>query len=385
MSKTNLKGCLVLRAAHEKGVAFSWVYRSRSGHYSQGRMGTDTLPLATEHCQITFLIPASRVLFARIVPATRLKKPSAHTLLWQIEGELFTEVESLHAVILSQDEEGYSVAAVDKSLLADWLQQLQAAGIMPDAVHPDVMAIPCRTAVKFEHEWLVRHRTDAGFCAREENLEVIWQAVASGESVHCCSAPVPDIAGWQAAPEKPVMALLLDNPPQSPSFLSGSFQPRVVVTGLLGFKALVMTSLVSLLLLTGLPFFQGYYQQLQAQNLTAISRQLIREYLLDIPDDAPPQRWLQERLSGTLPASSSRGLSAILEESHAFLKGIQQGNITRFNWDGDRQQLSLIIENAPENLRMLADEYATESLIITAEQSDEINTVQVVITRRENE
>lgn len=98
---------------------------------------------------------------------------------------------------------------------------------------------------------------------------------------------VTDSAGSKAEPEK--RTPLLNNPPNSPPVQTGSFHPRVAITAFPGCKAMVITSLVSLLLLTALPFFERCYLYFQSQNLTATSRQLIREYLLDMRDDDPPQ------------------------------------------------------------------------------------------------
>ncbi|MCX8958086.1 type II secretion system protein GspL [Erwinia psidii] len=383
MRKHNCQGSLVIRAGHDTATPFNWAFFSGGDHYSEGVLSADNpLPTRSENDRTVLLLPASRVLFCRIMPEHQTKRQSVQSLLWQIESELFTEAESLHGVILLQDEEGhYHIAAVDREWLGSLLADLKQMGVTVDAVHPDVMALPCGTAVKLNEEWLVRYDTTAGLCVPDNNLSVLWRTINVESPVHCLSSPLPDIDGWQAEPERSAMALMVTGAPDTPGLLSGEFQSELAVSKTVGFKSLVITSLLSLFLLITLPLFEGLYQQYQARKLNTTAHQLIRSYYPGVPDNIVPKVWLERKLHNRQTPSVTLGLHTMLQENYDFLQSISCGRVEGFFWDSQQQKLVLNIVDAPDDLLDVVNAHSAAGMIISAKPDVEKNVTDVSMTR----
>lgn len=359
------QGIIIIRAGHQHDAAFLWFYRSPQGDYFAGSMDDIVLPkkLFREN-KVIFLMPSSRLLFCDIA-AANLKKPSLQALIWQIESELLSEAESLHGVILGRDNGQYSVAAVEKQLFARWLERLRQAGITPDAVYPDVLALPCHAAIKLGEEWLVRYGPTKGLCASETYLALLWDKTENTAPVRCFSAPVPAIAGWEAA-HVCTASVLFDTPllPEH-SFLTSEFQPKPALTRLAGFKALIIGSAVSALLLAGLPFFEAYSAMRQAGQLENQARQQAGSHFSSLPERVPLRAWLEQKLSRSSPASSY-GLHAMLEKSYPLLAQIHQGQTEALTWDSEQQTLTFTLADTQPDLPGLASGYAVEGLLVQA-------------------
>jgi general secretion pathway protein L len=94
-----------------------------------------------------------------------------------LEEDLAEDVEQLHfALAPRQLDETYPVAVVSRALMTQWLEQLSAVGLIPQALIPDVLALPQAT----ENAWslllekdraLLRKDTFSGFTFDPANAE----------------------------------------------------------------------------------------------------------------------------------------------------------------------------------------------------------------------
>lgn len=90
---------------------------------------------------VQVLVPSTEVLLTRVqLPKTNASR-LAKAIPYALEEDVADDVEALHFAFALQGD-GIAVAVVARSTLDAWLQCLRSAGIEPDALIPDVLAVP---------------------------------------------------------------------------------------------------------------------------------------------------------------------------------------------------------------------------------------------------
>ncbi|WP_380183836.1 type II secretion system protein GspL [Kalamiella sp. sgz302252] len=385
MRKKAAKGDIVIRAGHQDSDAFLWFYRTPEGRCYEGSLDATLLPKKRlRDSRVTFLMPTSRLFFYDITLGEQVKNPSLASLLWQIEDELLCEAETLHGVVLESDSHRHRVAVVDKKLFAEWLERLRQQGITPDAVYPDILALPCNTAVKLGEDWLIRYGPTKGLCASESQLAPLWERVEEGTSIRCYSTPPSVREGWEKAPDQTFSMLFTSDIPTRYSFLTRAFQPRIAFTQLASFRTLIGVSVCCGLLLAALPFLSVWSIERQARELESEARQLVKSYFPQLPDSTPWRPWLEQKLDRLSAPQATRGPGAMLKESYALLAQIEHGRTEKMAWDGERQILELTLVEAPQNLATLAEAFSTGPIQaqVVPQRRDR---VQLIISRKSDE
>lgn len=126
---------------HPDRSAVSWLRRpsqitSRTGPLSN-------LSGESVGCRVIVFVPGGDVvLLAANVPAMSRQRMSM-AVPFALEDQLASDLDSLHfAFGRRSDEEPLPVAVVDRTRMTTWLSRLDEAGIRPDALVPETLALP---------------------------------------------------------------------------------------------------------------------------------------------------------------------------------------------------------------------------------------------------
>lgn len=87
-------------------------------------------------------VPSERVSVHRLPRPTAPRRKWRQLLPWLLEEQLLSPVETLHVVMLAEEENSLLVAAVSQADMQSWLASIEAAGLVPQALLPDYLALP---------------------------------------------------------------------------------------------------------------------------------------------------------------------------------------------------------------------------------------------------
>jgi general secretion pathway protein L len=138
-----MAGQLLLRLPRDPGVAIAWLACDDGDVVAQG---ADALVQATAHAedrQLIAMVPGDCVLLTRVAVPSRKDHHIRQAVPYLLEEQLAADVNSLHFAIGPRDADGtVAVAVVDRELLATWLDTLITAGLEPEAMIPETLALP---------------------------------------------------------------------------------------------------------------------------------------------------------------------------------------------------------------------------------------------------
>lgn len=145
---------------------------------------------------VIVLISAACVLFKWVSLPGKLTRQTYRALPFLLEEEVASDVEDLHLVVLGQRNKELALMAVDRHLMQQWLDWLDAAGLTTKQLVPDVLALPWQdgewSAVQIDDQWLFRSGEFAGM-----QVESGWLAPLLGGF-----DPLPQIASYSAIPDQ---------------------------------------------------------------------------------------------------------------------------------------------------------------------------------------
>ena len=212
---------LLLRLASDGRL--SWLRQTADGRVlgasQDGAPDKAELAAASE---IVVLVPAEDVLLASATVPARNRSQQLQAVPFALEDQLIGAVEDLHFAVAAGAGDDVSVAVVAQARLREWLAQLQTAGIQPDVLLPETLAMPLPadggSLLLSDDRALVRLAAWSGFaCARDDLDDWLQQARAAGfeGELH------PLQADGQSAD---VLALLAQGVRQAPiNLLGGEF------------------------------------------------------------------------------------------------------------------------------------------------------------------
>jgi len=89
------------------------------------------------------LVPATDVLLTRAAVPTTNRQRARKAMPFALEDLLASDVDDLHFALGARDAEGqWPVAVVARTCMDEWLRQLREAGILPDRLVPEALALP---------------------------------------------------------------------------------------------------------------------------------------------------------------------------------------------------------------------------------------------------
>lgn len=114
-----------------------------------GASGENDIDEAARHArgrQVIVLVPITDVPLFTVKLPTRNRARMAQAVPYVLEDQLSEDVDTLHFALGKPDSEGkVTVAVVGRERMDHWLVQLQDAGIQPQQIIPDVLALPLQT------------------------------------------------------------------------------------------------------------------------------------------------------------------------------------------------------------------------------------------------
>jgi len=142
---------LLLRLSNDPDTAIAWLACDDGRIVAQGADAlTEALPHAEER-QVIALAPGECVLLTRVTVPSRKPHHIRKAVPYLLEEQIAADVTSLHFAIGPRDTDGsVAVAVIDRALVAHWLETLGTAGLDPEALIPEPLALPNQ-----ESDWLL--------------------------------------------------------------------------------------------------------------------------------------------------------------------------------------------------------------------------------------
>lgn len=121
----------------------TWLRQSTDGRMlSSSQQGVPPASAIGAQSEVVVLVPAEQVLLIEARINARNAAQLLQAVPFAVEDQLLGTVEDQHFSVHSGGGEQVGIAVVAKAQLRSWLDQLAAAGIRPDALLPESMALP---------------------------------------------------------------------------------------------------------------------------------------------------------------------------------------------------------------------------------------------------
>jgi len=147
----------------------------------------DAAPLAVGR-KVTVLIPGTDVLLAEPVVPVKSGTKLAQVVPFALEEQLASDVDDLHFAVGKRNEvrPGVPVVVVDHARMEDWIAQLQAVGVTPDAMYAETAVLPATpngVTLMIDHSrvYVRRAETPGAVLEVQPLIEAVQLALASGD------------------------------------------------------------------------------------------------------------------------------------------------------------------------------------------------------------
>ncbi|HEX6550718.1 MAG TPA: type II secretion system protein GspL [Gammaproteobacteria bacterium] len=338
---------------------------NRVGRAQHGALADAAEPARGRH--VTVLVPGAMVSLLYASIPTRNRQKVLQAVPFALEDRLAEDIESLHFALGERDEHGYTVAVLKRSHVSEWLAQLSAAGITPDELVPEMLALPVQEATLQlaldAGQVLTRLPDGSGFCADlamaplliERQLTGLRVTVACDKAIvhapeqDATDSLVPALEALQlevqSAPLNdgllPLFAAALHNRPGL-NLLQGEFARhqgmgehwqrwRLAIGLLIAFCVIGITQ-------QGVAYFQLRHQasQLDAQVLAQFHKALP-----DIHRVVDPRAQIQQRLNRLSGSSDSSGPLPMLMSLGIALQANSKVQLSGFSYHAGTLQVQV--------------------------------------------
>lgn len=132
---------LLIRLAVDGGLV--WLRQSADGRASaRAQVGAPPAAILASSDEVIVLVPAEDVLLLETRVAARNAAQRLQAVPFAIEDQLLGSVEDQHFAISAGSDDQIGVAVVARARMQAWMGTLMAAGIRPDIVTPETLALP---------------------------------------------------------------------------------------------------------------------------------------------------------------------------------------------------------------------------------------------------
>ncbi len=172
-------GALAAAAPETSSQQVSWLRTNQSGPVSGvGRGSLTEAASVAGGCKIIVLVPGSDVLLAQVDVPSQNRQRIARAVPYVLEDRLGSEVEQLHFALGARGQDNkIGTAVVDRDLMSTWLELLRDAGLKPDVIAIETLALPIKPGTWFVLSEAggatVRTGLQSGFAADNENLDIM--------------------------------------------------------------------------------------------------------------------------------------------------------------------------------------------------------------------
>ncbi|HIF9278811.1 TPA: type II secretion system protein GspL [Photobacterium damselae] len=357
------------------------------------------------------VVPTSEMLLTQVtIPAGSSRQLSA-VLPYLLEEELAQDVESLHVQLLKREKDIASVAVVEHSKMAYWLEQFKQHHFEVRKLLPDSLCLPLfndgYSAAQLEQQWLIRQSETLGI-----NVEISWldawlsaqkapivltkdeqdesteESAAEGEVIatteaiaaqdedlsqviihHYTPAPEVQLGRWRAETPELVMQLLAQGAESSKlNLLSGAYKPQAAWRKhLLPWRKVAIAAGLVLTSLVAEHVIAVNQMENQAQAYRTESERIFRQVLPQFKR-IPSQSYLRNQMKravASMGGEQQQGLLTWLLELQPMLKQVPQMQFTNFKYDQKRGELRIQANSTDfqhfEKLRtLLAKDFTVE-------------------------
>ena len=137
--------------------------------------------------RVLLLVPSAEVLLTRVRVPSRNRQRVLKAVPYALEEQLAGDIEQLHFALGTPRDEEYPVAVVAQARMDAWLAACAAAGLQPEAVLPELLALPY-----VEGRWTLRVREEQasvrtgpaeGFGCERVNLAYLLRLCPPGPNI----------------------------------------------------------------------------------------------------------------------------------------------------------------------------------------------------------
>ncbi|MEQ6340864.1 MAG: type II secretion system protein GspL [Gammaproteobacteria bacterium] len=336
----------------------------------------DPLPdiaAAAAACRVILLVPGAEVLLTSAAVPGGNRQKIASAVPYALEEQLASDVDNLHFALGERRDDGRISAAVAvKTQLDAWLERLRQAGIEPDAVVPDILALPWAsgtwTVLMDGDRALVRTARQAGFVADGDNLDTLLRLALNeaGDArpeririIHPLAAPAQsenspselsydlDVTVDTETVGEPVFAILCRgyDEPDALNMLQGAYSRREQL-GKLWRPWRPVAALAAVLLLIQGSMMVTDYMRLNSER-QVLAQQIEQVYLQTFPDarkvvNARVQ--MEERLKELRGGGADEaGFMGLLADIGPGLKETPSVEVQRISYNEGKIDLALLI------------------------------------------
>ncbi len=152
------------------------------------RAPLDALATLAAQRRVVVLVPSADVRLTAVALPARQAAKALQAVPFALEDQLADDVDTLHFALGSRRSDGsWPVAVVAHTRMQHWLQQLTEAGVRPDAIIPDVLALPVPDEQQFSllidgAEVVARTGPDASFVCERDDLPLCLQLADADKS-----------------------------------------------------------------------------------------------------------------------------------------------------------------------------------------------------------
>ena len=320
---------------------------------------------------VQVLVPSTEILLTRLQLPKANAARLAKAIPYALEDYVADDVEALHFAF-SIERDGIAVAVVQRSTLEAWLQGLRAVGIEPNALIPDVLAVPRMpktwSLAADERLVLVRTGDHSGFAVELEALPDCLDAalveakdrlpeqlcVYSAASIELeeliaqgLKTTAPPMICERIADGRLTALLTFDPVAVAMNFLQGAYAPRTAAKG--GWMAWRLSAALVLALLLAL----GINEVIERSRLQAATQEadghldaLFRKTFPETRRVINPKAQMEQQLQALRGRqSSASNFLALLTEGGLSLKALAGVQLESVDYQNGRLDLDLIVRD----------------------------------------
>ncbi|MFP1835667.1 type II secretion system protein GspL [Lonsdalea quercina] len=363
---------LTLRLGAEDDPQVEWLIATSSPFYvlTQGIGTLDQLRAELARYPVNSArvwAPATAMAFHRVTLPRRTQRHWRQAIPFMLEEQLASDIEQLHFAVVARQGERFTVAVMQKTLMARWVAQCQSIGVRIDAILPDVLALTLAeegwSAVLHRQTWLFRTAIGAGMAAEEAWCQTLLDSHDTRPVIYSYSLLPAGVENWRALPEASLMTMAADAPAMPGADLrQGDFavgEPwREAVAP---WRGVIAAAGLYLLALTGSSLWDHYQLYRQAAFWREES---VRVYRALFPDDkvvVNPRAQMQQHLRAAGSGNPAASLAAHVGRLQQLVSRHDGLQLTTLGYDRRRGELRLQLHAASfvqmEQFRQQASAY----------------------------
>jgi len=197
---------LIIRLGGHPRDEVTWLLREDQEARAQGQATLASLAGRARGCRVSVLVPGTEVVLIRAPVPAMSRQRLLKAVPYALEEQLAADVEGLHFAIGALQGSGSPmVAVVSRERMDEWLSALELAGIFPELLTPETLAVPqvpdTWSVLLSGGQALVRMGAQDGFAVETQNLASLLALAGeeAGEGQPARIEVYADAQGAQAA------------------------------------------------------------------------------------------------------------------------------------------------------------------------------------------